>query len=95
MAFFVVYLENKSYVVIKKDWIENPVVGEKSNVFISPNDNTEPDFNTTKGFYVIRNKNMCYNGFVYKIFDCQLNAQNYVDRKRIVAPVRYSTCTKF
>lgn len=95
MAFFVVYLENKSFVVIKRDWIKNPVVGQKSSVFISANENAEADFKAAKGFYVVKTESLCYDGFVYKKFDCQLEAQQYVDRKRIVPPVQYSTCAKF
>lgn len=67
MAFHVVFLECRRFISIHEDWIQNPVVGEDSKFFISPNTNTAPDFTLDTCFYV-RPVDACYNAFVYRKF---------------------------
>lgn len=68
MDFFAVYLESKRFVVIKRQWIENAVVGKLSKVFFSPNCNSVPVFNCRTRYYLNTNVDACYKAFIYKAF---------------------------
>lgn len=71
MAFYVVFLECRRFVSIKEDWIQNPIVGQESKIFISQNNSSAPDFTLETSFYM-RKDDACYNGFVYRNFGKKL-----------------------
>lgn len=68
MAFFAVYLASKRFIVIKRQWIKNPVVGKPSKVFLSPNINAVPIFNDRPRYYLNTKVNACYDAFIFKAF---------------------------
>lgn len=94
MAFYVVYLKCKKYVALKKEWIQNPVVGQVSKVFISADTSLNADFNAEKSFFLVEN-NMCYDGFVEKMYENLESAHRFIEKKRTTAPVFYKTGKKF
>lgn len=93
--FFAVYLKCKKFVVVKREWILNPVVREESLVFLSQNNDVVPNFQLEKGFYISKNVEMCYEGFIFKSFKSQKEAEKYVEQKRIAPPVQYKSCKVF
>lgn len=68
MTFYVVFLASKRFVVIKKNWLQNAVVGKPSKVFYSPNPDAIANFNSEVGFYLNTTIDACYDTFVYKAF---------------------------
>lgn len=68
MNFYVVFLASKRFVVIKRNWVQNAVVGKPSKVFCSPNPNAVANFNSKVGFYLNTGIDACYDAFVYKAF---------------------------
>lgn len=54
------YLKSNKFLVLKKHWIQNPVVGQYSLVFHSPNETSSVDFSIEKRFYFQENQAFCY-----------------------------------
>lgn len=79
MGFYVVYLKCKRHVVMKREWIENPVVGQVSKVFISADTSLNADFNVEKSFCLVE-KNMCYDGFVEKMYENLEPAHRFIEK---------------
>lgn len=95
MEYFVVYLKCKRYFALPKYWIENPVLGQKSKVFICDDTSALPDFTCEKKFYVNQKESACYDAFVLKSFDSYEAAQNFASNKRLVPPVQYKSLEIF
>lgn len=95
MEYYVVYLKCKRYIALPKDWIENPVIGQRSKVFFSGNASSTPDFTCEEKFYPDEKVNACYEAIVYKSFHTYETAKNFTLDKRVVAPVNYRTFEKF
>lgn len=68
MDFFVVYLASKRFVIVKKDWVQNAVVGKPSKVFVSPNPDAVANFNNKVTFYLNTTVDACYEAFICKAF---------------------------
>lgn len=68
MNFYVVYLESGQLVALQENWIQNPILGKKSKVFISENDVAFPNFALDPLFYINKKIDAVYNAFVYKKF---------------------------
>lgn len=68
MNFFAVYLESKRFIVIKKTWIKQAIVGKPSAVFFSPNPHAIPVFNRKLRFYLNSKVGACYEAFIFKAF---------------------------
>lgn len=64
----VILLEQKIFIAIKKQWVQNPMLYSKTVVFHSPNIGDEADFEFQKMFYFHQEKIACYNGYVNQIF---------------------------
>lgn len=79
--FFAVYLKCKKFIVVKRQWIFNPVVREESIVFLSQNNDAVPNFQLKKGFYISKNVDMCYEGFIFNSFNSQEEAEKYIEKK--------------
>lgn len=71
MDFFAVYLECKRFIVIKREWIEDAIVGKSSRVFFSPNSIEIPVFNRKARYYLNTEVDSCYNAFIFKAFSKQ------------------------
>lgn len=95
MEYYVVYLKCKRYIALPKDWIENPVIGQRSKVFFSGDASSTPDFTCEEKFYPDEKVNACYEATVYKSFHTYDTAKNFTLDKRVVAPVNYRTFEKF
>lgn len=68
MNFFVVYLQCKRFIAVKKEWIKNPIIGHESTVFISRNTQAVANFDIVREYYVNEKEDACYDCFVYKGF---------------------------
>lgn len=68
MDFFAVYLECKRFIVIKKEWIEDAIVGKSSRVFFSPNSEEIPVFHRKARYYLNTEVDSFYNAFIFKAF---------------------------
>lgn len=67
-SYFVILLESKRYVAVKKAWIENPTVGSQTKIFFSENNEAVADFTLGNWFYLYPKIDAVYNGFVYREF---------------------------
>lgn len=96
MAYFVVYLiKSKRYLAVQGNWIEFPIVGQESKVFISADTNVLANLNSRIGYYVNSNANACYEAYVYKEFDSLDAAEQFASKKRLTPPIQYKTLQKF
>lgn len=68
MNFYVVYLESGKYIALKRNWVQNPILGEESMVFLSKDESANPNFSSEQLFYVNKNVDATYKAFVYKRF---------------------------
>lgn len=84
MKFFAVYLKSKRFIVLKKAWIQNVMVGKPSKVFFSPNSSAKAVFNTKSHYYLDTKADACYDAFIYKAF-----GKKFLNEKLIT-----ETCTQ-
>lgn len=68
MNFFAVYLESQRYIVVKKEWVQNAVVGKPSKIFFSSKPHVTPAFNLKTRYYLNRKVDACYKAFILKAF---------------------------
>lgn len=68
MDFFVVFMDCRRYVVVKRKWISNPVLGEEAVMFFSANGSAMANFGMVPEFYFNQERDSCYNVFVIKSF---------------------------
>lgn len=68
MDFFVVFMECRRYVAVKKQWIQNPVIGTESKMFFSNDKEAAPNFQLEQQYYLNERNDACYNVFVRKSF---------------------------
>lgn len=94
MCFYVVFLKCQKYVAIKEEWIQNPVIGKSSKVFISNDETFAADFDAKMSYFVV-DENMCYNGFIERKCESLEIARRFIARKRKIVPVCYKTGRKF
>lgn len=68
MNFFVVFMECRRNVVVKKEWISNPIVGAETRMFYSNDRDAVPNFEMVPEYYLNSQCSACYNVFVIKSF---------------------------
>lgn len=68
MAYFVVFLESKRWIVVRKQWIQNPNCGQKSAIFYTQNQNSVANFDAPTGFYLNERSECVYNAFIWREF---------------------------
>lgn len=68
MNFYVLYLESGQIVALEQSWVENPVVGGNTKVFVSKNVDAIANFTLETLFYIDENVDATYNALVYKSF---------------------------
>lgn len=68
MVYFVALIESSKWLAVKKEWVQNPFLGQTSKIFFSPNENAVPDFTKPSEFYLNKDSDEVYNGFVYRQF---------------------------
>lgn len=68
MNFFVIYLSHKRLIVVKRDWIQSPVVRSSTIFFYSNNRNAPADFSLNTLYYVDDKVDACYKGFIVQGF---------------------------
>lgn len=68
MVFYVAYLEQKKFIVVKEQWVENPEILKNSKIFYSPQQGSVADFSLPLSYYFDNNKTTCYNAFLSKSF---------------------------
>lgn len=95
MAYYVVYLQCKRYLVLPMHWIEKPVIGQPSKVFFSGDDSLSPDFTCEVKYYINEKARSCYEAFVIRSFESFNAAQYYASNKRVVPPIQYQSLHKF
>lgn len=52
---------------VPSEWVQNKDPNGSTVIFISANENTEPDFGL-KRYYFMQKKDACYNGFFLREF---------------------------
>lgn len=80
--YFVVALQQNRLVVSKESWIQNPTVNEFSKVFISEDEESDPNFELQTKFYVSHTSDACYNGRIVKQFAKKEDAEKFALWKR-------------
>lgn len=88
--FFVVCLKQKRFIIIKKEWIQNPSIGQMSKIFYSKNEDAIPNFDGSLKYYLNRGIEACYEGYVQKSFDSLEKAENFIEWKRPFVPIAES-----
>lgn len=68
MNFFAIYLAHKRIVVVKREWVQNPVVRTESLFFYSKDENAAADFTAQTFYYINKDVSACYNGFILQGF---------------------------
>lgn len=68
MVYLVALIECKKWLPVKMEWVENPVLGQKSNIFFSQNENAASDFSKPIGFYLNERCDGVYEDFIYRKF---------------------------
>lgn len=68
MVFFVVFLECRRYMTVKKEWISHPVVGKNAKMFFSTDEKAVVNFDIEPEFYLNRQRESCHNVFVVASF---------------------------
>lgn len=66
--YFVIYLKCKRYIALHRNLVQNPVVGNPSKVFFSPQKSSTADFSLGTYHYLRPTIDACYDGFVYRNF---------------------------
>lgn len=89
--FFVVIIQQKRFLILQRNWIENPCIGAHTKVFWSPNDQDTADYTRDVKYMYNRAESACYEGFVLKKFNVFEEAEKYIAWKRPVFPVQYKT----
>lgn len=82
LSYFTTFLKSKTVLVLKEQWIKNPIAGQNSLVFHSPNETSTADFSIEKRFYFQENQEFCYDAFIEKGFDSRESAEKYISQKR-------------
>lgn len=68
MAYLVVHLISKRFIVIKKEWAEVADVGKPSKIFYSKDRNAVADSSLQVKHYLNAGVDACYEAFIYKTF---------------------------
>lgn len=68
MNFFAIYLAHKRVIAVKREWIQNPVLRSKTKFFYSENPNATADYTTCPLYYINKNIDACYDGFILQGF---------------------------
>lgn len=80
---FVIILKSKRFVIVKDDWVQNPIESEETKVFYSPDENSAADFDLEVKFLFNNKQRNVYFGYVWKRFgECS---------KRFIAKKFYNT----
>lgn len=80
--YFAVALQQNRMIVLKKIWIQNPVIGEYTKVFISPNEESVAKFFLKTKYLLDASADNCYNARVIKDFGSKEEADKFVCWKR-------------
>lgn len=65
---FVIILDNRKPIAIKKGWIQKPILNQISKVFYSPKTDDSPSFDIPKTYNFNEDTASCYTGYVSKKF---------------------------
>lgn len=68
MAYLVVHLISKRFIVIEKEWAEVSDVGKPSKIFYSNDENAVADFSLEVKHYLNGDIDACYEAFIFKAF---------------------------
>lgn len=70
---FVIVLDNKKSIAVKKDWVQNPILDSVAKVFYSPNAEASSNFELPKLYYFNADAASCYTGYVLQKFGNLMN----------------------
>lgn len=68
MCTIVVLLKVEKLIVVKKDWVLNPILHSNTKVFFSPNKNDKPNFAMKSTYFFDERRTAVYHGYVLKEF---------------------------
>lgn len=80
--YFAVALQQNRMIALKEAWIQNAVVGEYSKVYISPNEESVPNFSLKIKYLLDTSNENCYNARVIKEFNVKEAADKFICWKR-------------
>lgn len=75
---FVVVTKQKRFIVLHKDWIAYPKIGQHTKVFYSPNPDQLPNFALEESYMFNGNEPRCYNAKVMQSFPNKEAAEKFV-----------------
>lgn len=90
--FSVILLKSKRYIIVRSTWIENPKFSVLTKVFYSPNEFAVPDFSLDTKYLFDKRCAGAYQGFLIRHFQTMLEAEKFIDNKRVVFPSTYKPC---